>query len=195
MGNSRSRGGLYFTEAFEIFPQATNVDTDVVEVRTFTITTKSSHAENITVTLDGEAIATIAVADETAGAIADTATDIAAGDYSGVGDGWTALASTNDVIFTSDTAGPKTGAYSISGTSAAAAGGGVQTTAGQENVSGDPVVRLYCGATGDIDVTVASGARMIFADVPTGDILPVGVIKIHATTTTATKLIALIGGE
>lgn len=87
------------------------------EIRTLTVTTASTTAENITVTLDGDADATVAVTNS--GNTTTTANEIAAHDYSDVGDGWDATAVGATVIFTSWTAGSKSGTYSISGTTAA----------------------------------------------------------------------------
>lgn len=96
------------------------------EIRTLTITTASTTAENITVTLDGDAIATIAVT--ASGVISTTANEIAAGDYSGVGTGWKATAVGDTVVFTSYESAVKTGTYSIAGTTVV--GTFAQTVAG-----------------------------------------------------------------
>jgi len=90
----------------------------VPEVRKFEITTGSSHAENITITLDGDADATVAVTNTAS--ITLTANEIAAHDYSDLGQGWSAHAMGPFVFFTSYNAAAQAGTYSISATSAAA---------------------------------------------------------------------------
>lgn len=95
------------------------------EIRTLTITTRSTTAENITVTLDGTAVS---IAVTVAATISATANEIAAGDYSDVGRGWTARASGNTVIFVAWDASSRTGSYSVSGTTIV--GSFAQTLAG-----------------------------------------------------------------
>lgn len=87
------------------------------EIRTLQITTASTTAENITVTLDGVAIATIAVTNS--GVITTTANEIAAGDYSSVGNGWTANAKGDTVEFISWDAAAHSGTFSITASTAA----------------------------------------------------------------------------
>lgn len=83
-----------------------------VEVRTLTITTPSSTAENITITLDGDSTGdTVVVTDSSNGTV--TANEIAAHDYSDVGTGWTARAQGSGVIFTSRDSEPHAGSYSL----------------------------------------------------------------------------------
>lgn len=87
------------------------------EVRTLTVTTKSSHAENINITLDG-VVTVVAV---TNGADATvTASEIALGNFASNDGGWTAVAVGNTVVFTSweSTAG-HVGTYSLSGATSA----------------------------------------------------------------------------
>ena len=88
------------------------------EVRTLTIATKSSNAEDITITLDGDADTTVEV---TSGADTTvTANEIAANDYSDVGRGWTAEAVGSTVIFYSwDSSAGHTGSYTLSGATSA----------------------------------------------------------------------------
>lgn len=84
------------------------------EVRTLTITTKSTTAENITITLDGDADAGVAVRDATATDLTTTANDIANHDYSNLGRGWDAHADGDTVVFISYDSTPRTGTYSLS---------------------------------------------------------------------------------
>lgn len=89
------------------------------EIRTLQITTKSTTAENITITLDGDADATVAVTDATATDATTTANEIAAHDYSDVGNGWSATAKGDTVEFTSWDAATHSGTFSITATTAA----------------------------------------------------------------------------
>lgn len=86
------------------------------EIRTLTVTTKSSTAENITITLDGvtKSVAVTNGADTTV-----TANQIAAADYSSTGAGWSARAIGSNVEFKSWNAATHTGTYSLSGASTA----------------------------------------------------------------------------
>lgn len=114
------------------------------EIRTLTVTTGSSHGENITITLNSNADATVAVTNTADTTL--TANEIAAHDYSGVGSGWTAKAVGNTVVFTSYASGAKSGTYSLSGATSAV-GTFAQTIAGvsatddfiaQTSWNGDP---------------------------------------------------------
>lgn len=89
------------------------------EFRVLTITTKSTTAENITITLDGDADATVAVTDATATDATTTANEIAAHDFSNLGTGWKTYAVGNTVIFQSYDAASHTGTYSLSGATTA----------------------------------------------------------------------------
>jgi hypothetical protein len=50
---------------------------------------------------------------------------------------------------------------------------------------------LYVGSDGNVNVTMASGNDVIFTGVLAGSILPIRVIKVLSTSTTATNIIAL----
>jgi hypothetical protein len=89
------------------------------EIRSLQITTKSTTAENITITLDGDSDATVAVTDATATDATTTANEIAAHDYSDLGKGWDAIAIGDTVYFVSWSAEVQTGSYSITATTAA----------------------------------------------------------------------------
>lgn len=86
------------------------------EIRTLTISTASSTAENITITLDGDA-ASVAVTNSAN--TTTTANEIAAHDYSDVGTGWTAKAVGAKVEFRSWDAATHDGTFSLSGASTA----------------------------------------------------------------------------
>jgi hypothetical protein len=95
------------------------------EIRTLTIATASSTAENVTVTLDG--VATL-VAVTASGNTVTTAREIAAGNYAAAGPGWDAYQFQSTVIFVARRAGARTGSYSVSGTTVV--GSFAQTIAG-----------------------------------------------------------------
>lgn len=99
----------------------------VPEIRTLTVSTASSDAENITITLDGDANASVAVT--ASGVITTTANEIAAANYSDTGRGWDAVAVGDTVVFTSWNSASRTGTYSLSGATSAA-GTFAQTLAG-----------------------------------------------------------------
>lgn len=97
------------------------------EIRTLTVSTGSSNAEDITITLDDDA--ELVTLTDTTGNETITANEIAAHDYSDVGRGWKAIAVGADVVFTSWSAEPRTGTFSLSGASSAV-GTFAQTLAG-----------------------------------------------------------------
>ena len=98
------------------------------EIRTLTVSAKSSTAENITITLDGDSTGDVVPVTNGADATV-TANEIAAYDYSDVGRGWKAQAVGNTVIFISYNSTPRTGTYSLSSASTAV-GTFAQTVAG-----------------------------------------------------------------
>lgn len=80
--------------------------TEQPEVRTLTVGTKSTSAANATVTLNGVEF-TVALTDDTAGSATTTATTLRAATYAG----WTVTGAGANVIFTSNTSGPKNGLF------------------------------------------------------------------------------------
>lgn len=92
----------------------------VSEIRTLTISAKSTTAEDITITLDDDAKTDVTVTDASSGDKTTTANDIASADYSDVGRGWDAEAVGDTVIFISWGAGSKSGDYTLDGASTAA---------------------------------------------------------------------------
>jgi hypothetical protein len=86
------------------------------EIQTLTVSVGSSDAENITITLDGDAasVAVTATGDTTL-----TANEIAAHDYSDVGRGWDAYARGSTVEFVSWDAAVHNGTFSLGGASSA----------------------------------------------------------------------------
>lgn len=87
------------------------------EIRTLTVSTASSHAENITITLDGDADAAVAVTNTANTTL--TANEIAAHDFSDVGEGWRTFVDGATVVFISYDTGVHTGTYSLSSATSA----------------------------------------------------------------------------
>jgi hypothetical protein len=56
-----------------------------------------------------------------------------------------------------------------------------------DTVTFNPSV-LYIGGTGNVRVLTAQGTDIVFPSVPAGFILPVQVIRVYATNTTATSM-------
>jgi hypothetical protein len=50
---------------------------------------------------------------------------------------------------------------------------------------------LYVGSSGDVAVVMASGESVTFVSVPAGIVLPVRLLKVKATGTTASALVGL----
>lgn len=50
---------------------------------------------------------------------------------------------------------------------------------------------LYVGGAGDISVLTAGGQTVTFSAVPAGSFLPVVVLRVNATSTTATNILVL----
>lgn len=113
--------------------------TEQPEVRTLTVTTKSTGATNATVVLNGVSF-TVPLTDDTAGTTTTTADTIRAFSFTG----WTVTGATNNVIFTATTSGPKNGAFSL--THATAVGTFAVTTS----------------AAKVTDATIASGLNTYF---------------------------------
>ena len=101
------------------------------EIRSLQITTKSTTAENITITLDGDADASVAVTDATAGDVTTTVNDIVSHDFSNLGRGWRAIALGDTVNFISYGSASYSGSYSLSGATTAV-GSFTQKLAGVE---------------------------------------------------------------
>lgn len=99
------------------------------EIRTLTVTTKSTTAEDITITLDGDAATDVTVTDATATDATTTANEIASYDYSNLGQGWIAHSMGANVVFESYNAASQTGAYTLGGATTAV-GNFAQSVAG-----------------------------------------------------------------
>lgn len=50
---------------------------------------------------------------------------------------------------------------------------------------------IYVGVAGDVKVTTAQGSDVTFAGVPAGAVLPVQVLRVWATGTTASSMVAV----
>src|SRR5690606_39543783 len=55
-----------------------------------------------------------------------------------------------------------------------------------------PVRALYVGSTGAVAVTLPSGAHVVLQGVVGGTVLPIRVVRLHATGTTAGDIVGLI---
>lgn len=51
---------------------------------------------------------------------------------------------------------------------------------------------IYCGLGGDMTVTMASGEAVTFSNLPDGALLPIRVIRLSASGTTAQAIIGLV---
>jgi hypothetical protein len=58
-------------------------------------------------------------------------------------------------------------------------------------VSDDPTRGIYVGTGGNVRVDMCSGGTVTFQNVVAGTLLPIQAIRVYATGTTATNLIAL----
>jgi hypothetical protein len=69
---------------------------------------------------------------------------------------------------------------------------GFNVTPADSNFTGDRVARrLYVGGTGNVNVVTSGGDTILFSGVPAGAILPVQVVQVKSTSTTATLIVAL----
>jgi len=60
-----------------------------------------------------------------------------------------------------------------------------------ENGKGNKGCVLYVGSGGDLKVLTAGGDTVTFAGVPTGSFIPVQVLRVFSTDTTASSIVAL----
>lgn len=125
------------------------------EIRTLTVTAGATTAENITITLDGDAETTVAVTNT--GDTTLTANEIAGHDYSNLGQGWVAHVMGANVVFESYNAASQTGTYSLSGT-APVAGTFAQDVAGVAPT--ETVVAQSSWDTDKFDGTGISGVTL-----------------------------------
>ena len=102
------------------------------ETRRLAITTASNTNENITITLDGDAetVAVTATGGDTAANKVTTANEIAAHDFSNVGEGWEVHNMGPNIFFTSFSDGAKSGTYSLVNGGGEAAGTFAQSIVG-----------------------------------------------------------------
>ena len=132
------------------------------EVRTLTVSTKSSHNEDITITLDGDADTGVAVtngADTTV-----TANEIAAHDFSDLGLGWVVHAVGSKVTFESYNPALKTGTYSL-GDSQSSVGTFAQALAGTA-----PTETFIAQSSWNVDVMDGSGVTGMTLDQTKGNV-------------------------
>ncbi len=132
------------------------------EIRTLTIATGSVGADTITITLDGDADATVSVTGTSNTTL--TANEIAAHDYSNLGQGWTAHAMGPNVVFESYNAASQTGDYTLSSANTA-----VGTFA--QNVAGvAPTETFVAQSSWNTDKFDGTGASGITLDPTKGNV-------------------------
>lgn len=69
-------------------------------------------------------------------------------------------------------------------------GGAVSITPSNTVNLANPCV-VYVGVTGNVRVLTAQGDDVTFVSVPAGAVLPVQVIRVYSTSTTATSLVGI----
>lgn len=160
MGVGHAEDGYYFGYVGTSFG-ILKVDRGVREVRTLTITTGSSTAENVTVTLNGTAY-TVAVTNSAN--IQRTVWEISQGTYAG----WDADPIGATVRFVANSVGAKSGAYSLVGSTAV--GAFAQTKAGA--ASTDTFIAKTAWNGDKLDGTGASGVTI---DPTKGNVYEIGI--------------------
>ncbi len=125
------------------------------EIRTLTITTGSVGADTITITLDGDADNTVSVTGTSDTTL--TANEIAAHDYSNLGQGWVAHSMGANVIFESYNAASQTGTYSLTDATTAV-GSFAQSVAGVSPT--ETIIAQTAWDTDKFDGTGASGVTL-----------------------------------
>jgi hypothetical protein len=68
--------------------------------------------------------------------------------------------------------------------------GDAESVTASDSVGFNPSV-IYVGGTGNVKVTTAQGTDVTFPAVPAGFVLPVQVIKVWSTGTTATSMVRI----
>ncbi len=133
----------------------------VREIQTLTITVASSHTENVTITLAGVET-TVAVTNS--GNIQRTVYEISRGTYPG----WTTSLSGATIVFVANSAGNKTGAFTLSGTSAT--GTFAETLAGVASTDTFIAQSAWNG-----DVLDGTGYSGFVADWTKGNVFEIGI--------------------
>ena len=136
------------------------------EIRIFAVTAASQTTENITIELDGDSDATVAVTNQgadTASTRTLTANEIAAHDFSDVGTGWNAVAEGGSVVFVSFDSTSHSGSYSI--TASTATGTYVQLVVGSA-----PDETFVAQASWNGDVMDGSGPSGVTLDPTKGNV-------------------------
>ncbi len=141
------------------------------EIRTITVTTASTDAENIEITIDGDSTgAAVAVTDQGADNASTrtlTANEIATHDYSNLGQGWIAHSTGANVTFESYNAASQTGLYEIT-TATSAAGTFAQSVAGVA-----PTNTTVAQASWNTDVMDGSGSSGVTLDQTKGNVFQI----------------------
>lgn len=60
-----------------------------------------------------------------------------------------------------------------------------------DNFAAGPCRGLYVGTTGNVEAVGLDGTAVVFTAVPAGWILPIAAIRVNASLTTATNIVAL----
>lgn len=130
------------------------------ETRRLAITTASNTNENITINLNGvaETVAVTAAGADSATTRVTTANEIAAHDFSNVGEGWEVHNMGPNIFFTSFSSGSKTGTYSLVNGGGEAAGTFAQSLAGV--TATDNVVAQSSWSEDVMDGTGPSGINL-----------------------------------
>jgi hypothetical protein len=69
--------------------------------------------------------------------------------------------------------------------------GGATTFTNSNTVNLPTPSVIYVGVTGDVKVTTAQGDDAVFVGVPAGSVIPVQVIRVWATGTTASSMLRI----
>lgn len=69
--------------------------------------------------------------------------------------------------------------------------GAAAVTPHDTNPLADPVSALYIGGAGNVKVVMENGETVTFIAIPVGTILPIAVLRVFNTDTTATNIIGL----
>lgn len=75
------------------------------------------------------------------------------------------------------------------GSVSAPAGGAFAVT--PHNTNTIKATALYVGGAGNVAVTMEDGSQVTFTGVAAGSVLPIRVLRVHSTNTTATNIIGL----
>lgn len=69
--------------------------------------------------------------------------------------------------------------------------GGVAVTPSDSTNLTTPARALWVGGAGTVSIVMRSGVALSFAGVPAGTLLPIGLVRVNSTGTTASNMVAL----